>query len=99
MEHETHYDTVSTAISELRKRGFTVDFNLAENHISCDSGKFKAEEFHIADIYRYEGQSDPADEAAVYAIESVSGIKGILVTGYGWSTDDMSTELLKKLST
>jgi len=33
----------------------------------------------------------------VYAIESKSGLKGILVTGYGASSDTISTEILEKL--
>jgi len=94
---ETHYATVSAAIEQLRKKGFTVDFNLKENCIVCHPEKFNPKDFEIVDVYRYEGNTDPADEAAVYAIESKTGIKGVLVTGYGISTDSMSTEILNKL--
>ncbi len=94
---KTHYETVSEAINELRKKGFTVDFNLEENCIVCHPEKFHPEDFEIVDIYRYEGNTDPADEATVYAIESKTGLKGILVTGYGISTDNMSTAILNKL--
>ena len=97
MERAFHYATVTDAISELRKQGFLVDFNLKENNLEADSLKFTSEEFEILDVYRYEGNSDPADEATVYAIESQSGLKGILVTGYGVSSDAVSTQMLKKL--
>ncbi|MEO6686328.1 MAG: hypothetical protein ABIN24_10190 [Dyadobacter sp.] len=93
-----HYDTVSVAIEKLQKLGFTEDFNLKDNCLSHAQGKIKTDEFIIVDVYRYEGNSDPADEAAVYAIESYSGIKGILVTGYGISSDSASEEILKKLN-
>jgi hypothetical protein len=46
----------------------------------------------------YEGNTDPADEATVYGIQSKTGIKGILVTGYGISTDNFSTAILNKLA-
>lgn len=92
-----HYATVSEAINKLKEQGFTIDFNLDENCIICNTGKFKHDEFEIVDVYRYEGNSDPADEAAVYAIQSTSGLKGILVTGYGPSTDSASADLLAKL--
>lgn len=98
MARESHYATVSEAIEQLRKKGFTKDFNLEENCIVCFPDKFNAKDFEIVDVYRYEGNTDPADEATVYAIESKSGIKGILVTGYGISADSMSTEILNKLS-
>jgi hypothetical protein len=99
MQRNNHYGTVTTAIKEFKRQGFILDFNLAENCIVCNSEKFRPEDFQIVDIYRYEGNSDPADEAAVYAIESKSGLKGILVTGYGASSDIMSTSILAKLKT
>jgi hypothetical protein len=97
MQHKTHYDTVSTAIEELRKQGYTTDFNIEEDKLVCSQGKFDKDNFEIMDVYRYEGNSDPADEAAVYAIESSSGLKGILVTGYGASAEDLSADMLEKL--
>jgi len=97
MSRETHYGTITEAIEQLRKRGYTVDFNLKENCIVCDPHKFDSNEFEIVDIYRYEGDTDPADETTVYAIESNNGIKGILVNGYGSSSDSMSAEILSKL--
>jgi hypothetical protein len=97
MDRSTHYETVTEALAKLRERGYTLDFNLEENCITCNDGKFNADEFEIVDVYRYEGNTDPADEATVYAIESKSGIKGVLVTGYGASSDTMSMDLLKKL--
>ena len=97
MERKLHYATVSEAIEKLRAQGFTTDFNLEENCIVCYPHEFAADEFEIVDIYRYEGDSDPADEATVYAIESKTGIKGILVTGYGASSDSYSNAILEKL--
>ncbi|MEQ1677698.1 MAG: hypothetical protein ABL876_13400 [Chitinophagaceae bacterium] len=92
------YDTVSEAINGLKKRGFGFDFNLEENCIVCNTDKFDVNDFEIVEIYRFEGDSDPSDEAIVYAIESVNGIKGVLVSGYGISAEGMSAEMAKKLS-
>jgi hypothetical protein len=50
------------------------------------------------EVYRFEGNTDPADEAIVYGIESTSGMKGVLVTGYGISAEGMGAEMAKKLS-
>jgi hypothetical protein len=97
MTRESHYGTITEALEQLRKRGFTVDFNLKENCIVCHPHEFNADEFEIVDIYRYEGDTDPADETTVYAIESTNGIKGVLVNGYGASSDSMSAAMLSKL--
>jgi len=85
------------AMAELRKQGFTADFNIEGDHILCSDRKFNADNFEVVDVYRYEGDSDPGDEAAVYAIESSTGLKGILVTGYGASADVASADILEKL--
>jgi hypothetical protein len=94
---KVHYDTVSNAINVLREQGFTVDFNIEGDHLVHGDGKVHLDDFTIVDVYRYEGNTDPADEAAVYAIESANGIKGILVTGYGSSSDAFSNQMLEKL--
>lgn len=98
MKGQAHYGTVTEALSEFRKQGFTLDFNLDENCIVCNLDRFSADEFEIVDMYRYEGDSDPADEAVVYAIQSYNGLKGVLVTGYGTSMDYVTEHILKKLS-
>jgi len=93
-----NYDTVTEAVKGLKERGYTKDFNLKENCIVCHEDKFDPGDFEIVEVYRFEGNTDPADEAVVYAIESNKGDKGVLVSGYGISADEMSSEMAKKLS-
>lgn len=92
------YDTVSEAVNGLKKRGFILDYNLGENCLVCHGDKFNVNDFEIVEVYRFEGNSDPADEAVVYAIESVKGEKGVLVNGYGISAESIGSEMAKKLS-
>lgn len=92
------YDTVSEAVNGLKQRGFVVDFNLEENCLVCHGDKFDINDFEIVEVFRFEGNTDPSDEAIVYAIESVKGTKGILVSGYGISAEGMSAEMAQKLS-
>ncbi|MBC7874161.1 MAG: hypothetical protein H7Y01_09210 [Ferruginibacter sp.] len=93
------YDTVSEAVNGLKKRGFELDFNLRENCLVCHEDKFNVDDFEIVETHRFEGNTDPSDEAVVYAIESKNGMKGVLVNGYGISADPLSSEMAKKLST
>ena len=92
------YDTVTEALNGLRLRGFSVDFNLQENCLVCNDDRFDVNNFEIIEVYRFEGDSDPADEAIVYAIESVNGLKGVMINGYGISADAMTTEMSQKLN-
>lgn len=92
-----NYDTLSAATNGLKARGYTLDFNLSENCLVCNTGKLDIDDFEIVEFHRFEGNTDPADEAIVYAIEGNSGEKGVLVSGYGISAEGMSAEMAKKL--
>jgi hypothetical protein len=92
------YDTMTAAVTGLRERGYSLDFNLHENCLICNDSRFHVEDFEITEVYRFEGDTDPADEAIVYGIESKSGQKGILVNGFGISADSLSSDMAKKLS-
>lgn len=91
------YDTVSEAVNGLKKRGFTVDFNLEENCLICQGKRYSSSDFEITEVHRFEGETDPGDEAVVYAVESGDGVQGVLVTGYGISAEGMSAEMARKL--
>lgn len=93
------YDTLSEAINDLVKRGFTNNFNIECDSIECQSLALKLhpDDFEITEFYRFEGDSDPGDEEVVYAITSKEGIKGVLVDAFGAYSDKMTDELLKKL--
>jgi len=95
--NQYHYATVIEAIRQLREKGYSIDFNLEENCISCEGSRFSHEEFDIVEIYRYEGDTDPSEEATVFGIESSSGVKGILVTGNSAELGSKDQAILRKL--
>ena len=90
------YSTVLEATKALHEKGFNEDFRLEGNNIVCCDKKFDADDLKIAVTYRYEGNTDPGDEATVYGIETNSGEKGILIVADGIYAD-ASTQILKKL--
>jgi len=79
------YTNMVEAIQELKKRGFTANFEfLNQAFRDVDSGRtFKADELTIVEHYRFEGASDPDDMSVVYAIEVKGGPKGIIADAYG----------------
>ncbi len=97
MEEKFRYNTVTSAINALRQNGFTHDFNLFEDHVAYGKLKFAPADLAIKVLYRYEGNSDPADEATVYGLESKNGLKGILVFGDETNPDAGTAEFLKEL--
>ena len=96
-----NYDSVSVALSSLKKRGYKTDFNIAFDKLICNETKIclEADEFEITEVYRFEGESNPSDEAIVYAIESKNGdVKGVFVNAFGPYADPISDAMIKKLS-
>jgi len=91
------YETVSQAVQDLQQRGYALDFNLQDNCLVCHTDQFGADEFEITECYRFEGASDPADEAIVYGVEAQTGLKGVLVNGYGIYSNSLSAEIAQKL--
>ena len=95
------YETLSEAVDDLRSRGFTVDLNLAFDKLKChETGVcLSPNQFDIVEYYRFKGNANPSDEDIVFAISSKdSTIKGTLVSSYGAYQQDLSEELIKKLS-
>lgn len=84
----------------LNARGYTIDFNLKQNCLECGDNLLEIfpNEFIVDKHYRFEGPSDPGDEAIVYAISSPKyNLKGVLVNGYGISSNSISNEMIKAL--
>ena len=90
MSHIYNYETIMDAIEELNQRGFSLDFNLRKEDIRKNPANYE-----IIHIYRYEGESDPGDEATVYGIAHHLGAKGIFVQGFSASSVNDESETLK----
>ena len=92
--------TLSEIITKLKSEGYTEDFNLAQHFLTGRSTavQLAPDEFVVDRHYRFEGNSDPGDEAVVYAISSTKHpLKGTLVNGYGLSADGTTDELVRAL--
>lgn len=96
-----NYDTVTEALTTLKAKGYTMDFNIAFDNLICRETNFclNPHEFEITEVHRFEGATDPGDEDVVYAVESKDGkMKGVLTSAYGMYADPISTDMLSKLS-
>lgn len=94
-----NYDTLSEAVNDLGKRGYSHDFKLGGNAITCEALdlQLEPEKFKIDEHYRFEGASNPGDNSVVYAISSDDGIKGVIIDAYGVYAESLSFEMLEKL--
>ncbi len=88
-----HYAPVSKALAELAQKGYTTDFNRQESRIINHH-----KDFVIEEVYRYEGETDPADEATVYGIKASDGEKGVFVASHGAYTEKSAAMVLHEMT-
>jgi len=92
-------DTVSEAVELLRALGFDEEVEIDGKLLRCAAGAAEADGAHVLHQFRFEGPSDPADEAIVLGIEIPAlGVRGIVVSGYGASVEPGSAEVLRALA-
>jgi hypothetical protein len=85
----TLYNSLTEAIQDLTKRGFTANFEFSDQAFrDVNTGRtFNAEDLIIVERYGFQGTSDPDDTSIVYALESEDGTRGTACRSllFGWS--------------
>ena len=102
MKMNFYYDTVSEAINDLARRGYTTDFEILKEAecLICNktAEQLSPDEFEIDETYRFEGNTDPRDEMIVFAISSINNnLKGIVVNAYGMYSDSATSKIVERL--
>jgi hypothetical protein len=77
--------TLVSCLNSLSKEGFSDDYKMTEQGLKSLKRErvYKPEEVKVLNFYRFEGNSDPADNSILYAIETSDGGRGTLVDAYG----------------
>jgi len=80
--------TLSTVLEKLRIRKQDNEFQSTEEGFKSPAGKvYQPEELMIIKTYRFEGDSDPSDNAILYLIEANDGLLGYSIDAYGAYTN------------
>ncbi|MBK8500920.1 MAG: phosphoribosylpyrophosphate synthetase [Saprospiraceae bacterium] len=96
-----NYTTLSEAINDLTKKGYTFNFNIKQDCIECPENnlQLQPDEFEIDKVYRFQEMSDVDNESILYAISSTqNNVKGLLVNAYSIYADTASAKLIAKLN-
>jgi hypothetical protein len=97
------YDTLTEALTDLRRRDFTLDYNLVGAVARCEQvpEELRPEQLLIKEVYRFEGDSNPDDNMVLYALQSrpQPAHKGVLVAAYGPDVAGEAAEFLQRLHT
>jgi hypothetical protein len=94
-------ETVSEVVNELTALGYGDDLRFADGVLSCRrcGDTHRSEDADVEHVRRFEGQSDPGDEAIVLALRCPHcGAGGILVSPYGPDADPSLAEAFTYLA-
>jgi hypothetical protein len=83
-------ETVTDALALLARDGYVADFNIRRGAIACPGchHEHPVDQSIIERVYRFEGPSDPADEAIVLGLRCPTcGLRGSYVSSFGPNAD------------
>ncbi len=100
MVEANKYETLMEALEGLNRRGFVQDFKFNEYGIYLEAVNvfIETKDLSIVEFHKFEGTSDPADGAIVFAIESKKGFKGVLIDAVGMYHESSKSDFLNRLS-
>jgi hypothetical protein len=76
--------TLSQVIEKLRLKRQDNEFIMTPEGFTIGTGRFyQPQDLKIIKMYRFEGESDPADSSILYVIEGNDGTIGYSVDSYG----------------
>ncbi len=93
-------ETLSEALNRLALSGYRASFAANRKGVRCPAGDgwHDADDVSIDQIVRFEGDSDPADEAALFALTCRRcGAKGTYLAAYGPEMSSEDAEFVKRL--
>lgn len=92
-------ETLCEATRRLARSGYVEAFRAEREGLRVLGGDdlFRPEELVVDEVARFEGPSDPADEAAIFALRTPDGRRGTFVINYGPGTAADEAAMAKRL--
>lgn len=100
MSEKNREEMLSEAIERLNAAGYTHDFRGEKEGIRDVVGDklYRAESLRVDEVVRFEGTTDPDEEAILFALRSEEdGVQGTYVVAYGPSVDPLDAQIVQKL--
>jgi hypothetical protein len=88
-----------SVINSLTTKGYEAQFKAMKEGLKSLSTEktYSPEDVKITNFFRFEGESDPADNSILYVIETNSGEKGTLSDAYGPYSDANVANFVKEV--
>ena len=81
--------SLSHCLDKIKTGGYTESFEAVNNGLCSLQTRrvYKPGEIKVINSFRFEGVSDPTENAVMYIIETCDGLKGTLVRPYAFYVD------------
>ena len=91
--------SLATCLNKVFDDGYTTDFKVTDQGLfSIQNEKvYQPEEINVVNFFRFEGTSNPDDEAVLYVIETADGTKGTLTDAYGVYMDPQVAAFMQRV--
>jgi hypothetical protein len=92
-------NTLMECTNKMAKDGYTDNLKVTKQGLysPAKDKTYTPEEINIINFYRFEGQSDPGDNAIMYVIETADGVKGTLIDAYGTYADESINKFMQEV--
>jgi hypothetical protein len=93
-------ETLSGAIRRLERAGFSGSFRARpDGLLALEANRLYApEDLVVEEIVRFEGDSDPEEQAVLFALSSRDGrARGTFIATYGVFADPTAAEIMRRL--
>ena len=98
-EQVPYMTTLTDRVNKAIKEGYSDALKITKQGLysGTKDKTYSPDEVKVIDFYRFEGQSDPADSAIMYVIETIDGVKGLLIDAYGAYADEYVNKFMAKV--
>ena len=83
MINSNYLTTLSSVMERLRLKKQDKEFRMTKKGFGTEAKTYRPDELAIIKTYRFEGDSDPADNSILYLIEANDGSIGYTLDAYG----------------
>lgn len=89
--------SLASCLSKMVTEGYTEDFQITEQGLQSlhEHKNYNPEQIQVVNFFRFEGPSDPDDNAILYVIETDDGTKGTLIDAFGVYNDPNVSKFMK----
>lgn len=100
-EHNSqpYMKSLATCLNKVFNDGYTEDFKATDQGLFSiqHERSYQPEDINVVNFFRFEGTSNPDDEAVLYVIETNDGLKGTLTDAYGVYMDPQIAAFMKRV--